>query len=50
VYAAVNQAKGQKIIYPVPYRPHHQPGGAMAKTWEETVYKPRESFISNYLK
>ncbi len=50
VYAAVNQAKGQKIIYPVPYRPHHQPGGAMAKTWEETVYKPRETFISNYLK
>ena len=50
VYAAVNQANGQKIIYPVPYRPHHQPGGVLAKTWEETVYKPRELFISNYLK
>jgi cephalosporin-C deacetylase len=50
VYAAVNQASGQKIIYPVSYRPHHQPGGAMTKTWEETVYKPRELFINNYLK
>jgi cephalosporin-C deacetylase-like acetyl esterase len=50
VYAAVNQANGQKIIFPVPYRPHHQPGGALAKTWEETVYKPRELFINNYLK
>lgn len=50
VYAAVNQAKGQKMIYPVPYRPHHQPGGVLAKTWEETVYKPRELFINNYLK
>lgn len=50
VYAAVNQAKGQKIIYPVPYRPHHQPAGVLAKTWEETVYKPRELFINNYLK
>jgi cephalosporin-C deacetylase-like acetyl esterase len=50
VYAAVNQANGQKIIYPVPYRPHHQPGGILAKTWEETVYKPRELFINNYLK
>jgi cephalosporin-C deacetylase len=50
VYAAVNQAIGQKIIYAVPYRPHHQPGGVLAKTWEETVFKPRELFISNYLK
>jgi cephalosporin-C deacetylase len=50
VYAAVNQASGQKIIFPVPYRPHHQPGGVLAKTWEETVYKPRELFINNYLK
>ena len=50
VYAAVNQANGQKIIYTVPYRPHHQPEGALAKTWQETVYKPRELFIKNYLK
>jgi cephalosporin-C deacetylase-like acetyl esterase len=50
VYAAINQVKGQRIIYTVPYRPHHQPEGALAKTWEDTVYKPRELFIKNYLK
>ena len=50
VYAAINQAKGRKIIYAVPYRAHHQPQNAMAKTWEETVYKPRETFIREYLK
>jgi cephalosporin-C deacetylase len=50
VYAALNQAKCKKIIYAVPYRPHHQPQNAPGKTWEETVYKPREQFIFNYLK
>ena len=45
VYAAINQAGSQKIIYTVPYRAHHQPGGIFAKTWNETVYKPREKFI-----
>jgi len=50
VYSAVNQAKGKKIIYAVPYRPHHQPEGALAKTWEADFHKPREQFISNYLK
>jgi cephalosporin-C deacetylase len=50
VYTAVNQSKGKKIIYAVPYRPHHQPQNAMSKIWEETVYKPRELFIKDYLK
>jgi cephalosporin-C deacetylase len=50
VYAAVNQSKGKKIIKGVPYRPHQQPKNYLTKTWEETVYKPRESFINNYLK
>lgn len=50
VFAAVNQAGGQKIIYTVPYRPHHQPEGVLAKTWEEDIFKPRELFIRNYLK
>lgn len=50
VYTAVNQANGQKIIYTVPYRPHHQPEGALAKTWEEDFYKPRDLFIRSYLK
>ena len=50
IYAAINQSKGKKIIYAVPYRGHHQPENNMTKTWEETVYKPREDFIINYLK
>jgi cephalosporin-C deacetylase len=50
VYAAVNEASGQKIIYTVPYRPHHQPAGALAKIWQEDYYKPRDLFIRNYLK
>jgi cephalosporin-C deacetylase len=50
VYAAVNQAPGQKIICTVPYRPHQQPVGALAKTWQEDFYKPRDRFIKNYLK
>lgn len=50
VYAAVNEAPGQKIIYTVPYRPHHQPEGSLAKTWQEDFYKPRDMFIRNYLK
>jgi cephalosporin-C deacetylase len=50
VYAAVNQSKGKKIIQGVPYRSHQQPKNYLTKTWEETVYKPRESFIKTYLK
>jgi cephalosporin-C deacetylase-like acetyl esterase len=50
VYAAVNGASGQKSICTVPYRPHHQPNGVLAKTWQEDFYKPRELFIRNYLK
>ena len=49
VYSAINQAKGNKIIFAVPYRPHHQPQNEMTKTLEEDVYKPRELFIRNYL-
>jgi cephalosporin-C deacetylase-like acetyl esterase len=52
VFAAVNQAKGKKIIYAVPYRPHQSQAlqRSSSKVWEETVYKPREAFISDYLK
>ena len=50
VYTALNQATGQKFINSVPYRPHHQPEGALAKTWQDDFFKPRESFIKNYLK
>lgn len=50
VYTAINQAKSRKIIYAVPYRPHQKPEESLAKTWEETVYKPRELFIQDYLR
>jgi len=52
VFAAVNQSKGKKTIYPVPYRGHQSQAlqRSKSKIWEETVYKPREAFISNYLK
>lgn len=49
VYSAVNQSKGRKLIYAVPYRPHQQPQGALLKTWQEDFYKPREQFIREYL-
>ncbi|NEW85537.1 MAG: acetylxylan esterase [Mariniphaga sp.] len=50
VYAAVNQAKGKKIIFVVPYRQHHSPSNYQKEFWEKSVYKPREAFISEYLK
>lgn len=50
VYSAVNQSKGKKIIYAVPYRPHQQPTQKeLLKSWQENYYKPREQFIRDYL-
>lgn len=50
VYAAINQAKGKKITYAVPYRGHHQNQPAFQKEWEETVYQPKMKFIDDFLK
>ncbi len=50
VYAAINQAKGKKIIFAVPYRPHHAPSNYQKEVWEKTVNIHREDFISDYLK
>ena len=50
VYAAVNQSGGKKIIFTVPYRQHHAPANYLKETWENTVNKHREDFISDYLK
>ncbi len=50
VYAAINQAKGKKIILAVPYRPHHAPSNYQKETWENTIYKHKENFIRKYLK
>ena len=50
VYAAVNQAKGKKIIFAVPYRQHHAPSNYQKEIWEKSVYKQREAFIKDFLK
>ncbi len=50
VFAAINQTKGKKIVFVVPYRQHHAPANYMKATWENTVNKPREDFIREYLK
>ena len=50
VYAAVNQAKGKKIILAVPYRQHHAPSNYLKETWENNFNQKREEFIRDYLK
>jgi cephalosporin-C deacetylase-like acetyl esterase len=52
VLAALNQSKGKKMIYAVPFRGHQTAPFAQAKNklWQEQFYKPREEFINNYLK
>lgn len=51
VYAAINQAKGTKIIYPVPYREHTWPNAEQRSNhWDQMVFNPKNEFIENYLK
>ena len=50
IYAAINQSKGEKIVFGVPYRGHHLNQKEYQKTWEETVYKPKMKFIEEFLK
>ena len=50
VYAAINQAKGRKIVFGVPYRGHHLDQTAYKETWENTVYQPKMAFIADFLK
>lgn len=50
VYAAINQAKGPKIIYPVPYREHAWPNAEQRKIWDPTVFNPKNEFVENFLK
>ena len=51
VYAAINQAKGQKIIYPVTYREHTWPTAEQRKNnWDSMVFNPKNVFVENYLK
>ncbi|MEZ4774857.1 MAG: alpha/beta fold hydrolase [Bacteroidia bacterium] len=50
IYAAINQSKGEKITFGVPYRGHHMDQPAYKETWENTVYKPKMAFIEDFLK
>jgi len=50
IYAAINQAKGKKIIYPVPYREHSWPTAAQRSDWDKMVFEPKNSFVEEYLK
>jgi cephalosporin-C deacetylase-like acetyl esterase len=50
VFAAINQAKGKKIIYTVPYRAHHMLQPAYTAIWNKTINNPKNTFIQNYLK
>jgi len=50
IYAAINQARGKKIILAVPYRPHQAPSNYLTEIWNTTVYKQKEDFITDYLK
>jgi len=50
IYAAINQAKGKKVTYGVPYRGHHLDQREYAETWETTVYNPKMAFIADFLK
>jgi len=50
IYAAINQTKGKKVVFGVPYRGHHLNQIAYKETWEKTVYKPKMEFIADFLK
>ena len=50
IYAAINQSKGEKITFGVPYRGHHLDQKEYQKIWEEMVYKPKMKFIEEFLK
>lgn len=50
IYAALNQAQGKVVAYPVTYRNHFWPQGADRDHWDATTFKAKEAFIDDYLK
>lgn len=50
IYAAINQSKGKKVVFAVPYRGHHVDQKQFQKPWEETVFQPKMKFIADFLK
>jgi cephalosporin-C deacetylase-like acetyl esterase len=50
IYAALNQARGKKIIFTSPYRAHHLTQSVYQGIWQNNVYKPIDDFMHDYLK
>lgn len=50
IYAALNQAKGEVIAYPVTYRNHSWPKGEDREHWDQTTFAAKEAFIDEFLK
>jgi len=51
VYAAINQARGKKIIYPVTYREHSWPTTEQRNEhWDEMVFGQKNQFVDDYIK
>jgi len=49
IYAAINQAKGKKIIYALPYRAHHMSQPYYQAAWNKNVRDPKEAYIAAFL-
>ncbi|MDQ8186591.1 acetylxylan esterase [Pelagicoccus sp. SDUM812002] len=50
IYAALNQADGKVISYPVTYREHGWPKGEDREHWDVHAFAARNAFIEDYLK
>ncbi|MBD5781333.1 acetylxylan esterase [Pelagicoccus sp. NFK12] len=50
IYAALNQADGKVIAYPVTYRTHGWPAGDDRAHWDATTHAAKNAFIDDYLK
>ena len=49
IYAAINQAKGEKITLVTNYRAHHLGQKQFQQEWEENIYNVRRRFIDDFL-
>ncbi len=50
IYAALNQAKTKKYLLIAPYRAHHFTQKIYQQEWNEMIDKPKNEFISDFLK
>jgi cephalosporin-C deacetylase-like acetyl esterase len=49
IFAALNQAKGKKIILTAPYRAHHLTQTAYKPLYNKTIAKSKDDFIKDFL-